>query len=157
MLCSSKCSITNFVWLNIRSFHVRSSFEHNRSNVVVNEFKVCPAVRRPKTTTTIVIFEEIETKIFHWWLPEIEEENKNKNSFEYKPFEGVVFGQHCPCRPIDEYVLFLFVECRWFILGLDIHNNKDNVRSTWSTWWSICICIYNNLQRSTIVNRVCCC
>lgn len=51
--------LTNLIWLNTRSFHVRSSLEHNRSSEDVNVPKVCPAVRRPKTTTTIVSLEKL--------------------------------------------------------------------------------------------------
>ena len=46
--------LTSFVWLKMRSFHVRSSFEHKRSNELVNLLIVCPSVRSANTTTAIV-------------------------------------------------------------------------------------------------------
>lgn len=68
-------TLTNFNWLNIRSFHVRSSLAHNLSRDDVKAFKVCPAVRRPTMTTTIVIKRRfIQRNLFRttdyenlWW------------------------------------------------------------------------------------------
>jgi hypothetical protein len=94
-----------------RSFHVRSSLEHNRSNDVVSVFKVCPDVRRPNTTTTIASFRRfIQRKFFkttdyHLKLNKIDINNVLMCN---KPV--VVFGQHNPCCPIDEYLFLLFVD-----------------------------------------------
>jgi hypothetical protein len=93
------------VSLNIRSFHVRSSLEHNRSNDVVNEFKVSPAVRRPNTITTIIIFRRFIRRNFFkttdYYL-KLKKKHINNLFISNKPV--VVFGQHYSCWPIDKYL-----------------------------------------------------